>query len=53
MKSIFVGDDGSQKGNMKFPNKESYSSYMQEQKESKYESSRSSWNNDWRFGWSF
>ena len=33
MKSIFVGDDGSiTKGNMKFPNKESYSSYMQEQR---------------------
>ena len=36
MKSIRVGDDGSiTKGNMKFPNKEAYASYMQDQRRPK------------------
>ena len=36
LKSIIRGDDGSiTKGNMKFPNKEAYSSYMQDQRRPK------------------
>ena len=36
MKSIIVGDDGSiTKGNMRFPNKETYSAFMQKQRNDK------------------